>query len=241
MTNPGPPFAVGGVILCNVGSHGLQQAFVIMSDHPYYQLRLEVGITVKASTQEAWMAPCLNSGSGNPNYPATDANDPFVSIRRKVELGQGMGKQRMGLHGVHVDAQSISLMMVEEAKVFVKAVKADDVEVPEYLWNDRIKSGCTPKEEWDAALIGFQWLGYHLFRKGLVKDCTQYLANTYGAGWRKKSRKSKDAIGDFWFPTRYQREARDGIKSFFEGRSVKTTHIQESFFVSTHEKTPILS
>ena len=25
------------------------------------------------------------------------------------------------------------------------------------------------------------------------------------------------------------------------GRSVKTTHIQESFFVSTHEKTPILS
>jgi hypothetical protein len=118
VTNPGPPFAVGDVIHCNVGSHGLQRAFIIMSDHPHYQLRLEVGITVKTSIQEAWMAPCLNNGPGNPNDLAPDADNPFTSIRHEVELGQRTGKQRMGSYGVHIDAQRNSLLMVEEAKAF---------------------------------------------------------------------------------------------------------------------------
>jgi hypothetical protein len=54
----------------------------------------------------------------------------------QVILGKGMVKQKMGSYGVHGDAQCKSLLLVEEAKVFVEAVKADDAEVPEYLWND---------------------------------------------------------------------------------------------------------
>ncbi len=32
--NPGPPFAVGDVIMSNIGDHGLQRGFVRMVDDP---------------------------------------------------------------------------------------------------------------------------------------------------------------------------------------------------------------
>jgi hypothetical protein len=98
----------------------------------------------------------------------------------------------MGSYVVHGDAQRKSLLLVEEAKVFANAVKADDAEVPEYLWNDRVRLGGAPKAEWDGALNGFQKVGYHIFRKGLVRDCARYLADTYGEGWSLKPHRSKD-------------------------------------------------
>ena len=48
--NPGPPFAVGTVIFCDIGDHGHQRVFVLESDHPCYELRLEDGTKVSAST-----------------------------------------------------------------------------------------------------------------------------------------------------------------------------------------------
>jgi hypothetical protein len=54
-------------------------------------------------------------------------------VRSKAFLSKGMVKQKMGLYGVHGDAQRKSVLLVEEAKVFAKAIKADDAEVPEYL------------------------------------------------------------------------------------------------------------
>jgi hypothetical protein len=82
-------------------------------------------------------------------------DDPFMSSRRAVELGQGSAKQKIGLYRVHVDAQYKSLVRIEEAKAFAKAVKADDAEIPKHLWNNLIMMGPAPKEQ-GAALAGFR-------------------------------------------------------------------------------------
>ncbi len=50
---PGPPFPVGDVILADMGDHRLQQAFVLESHHPKYQLQLEDGTTVATNMQDA--------------------------------------------------------------------------------------------------------------------------------------------------------------------------------------------
>ena len=136
--NPGPPFAVGTVIRCDIGDHGHQRAFVLESDHPCYKLRLEDGMTVSASTYTDWLSPGYATWEGNPNGFAQERDDPFVKARAGVEPA------KLGSYGIHGDAQRESLLMVEEAKEFAKAVKADDAEIPLFLWNNRIKA---PKGE----------------------------------------------------------------------------------------------
>jgi hypothetical protein len=58
--NPDPPFLVGDVIMCSVGNHGLQQAFVSMLDHRRYRLTLERGDVAETSIKEGWMSPRLD-------------------------------------------------------------------------------------------------------------------------------------------------------------------------------------
>jgi hypothetical protein len=90
--NPGPPFAVRDVILCNVGNHGLQRAFVRLADDPWYQLYLPLGVMVETSLRESWLAPCLDQSPGNLNNIAEDQDDPWESVRSKVILGKGTVK-----------------------------------------------------------------------------------------------------------------------------------------------------
>ena len=54
--------------------------------------------------------------------------------------------------------------------------------------------GDTPKAERDGALAKFRKLGYRFFRRGFVRDCARYLANTYGGGWSLKLRSNKKVI-----------------------------------------------
>jgi hypothetical protein len=44
----------------------------------------------------------------------------------------------MGSYSMHSNAQRESLCLIEEAKSFAKAVKADDAEVPTHLWNNQV-------------------------------------------------------------------------------------------------------
>jgi hypothetical protein len=83
--NPGPPFAVGDIIMANVGKHRLQQAFVIKLDQTQYQLRLKSRATESTSTQEAWLLPRLSCEPGNVNNLAPDQNDPFSKIWAQVK------------------------------------------------------------------------------------------------------------------------------------------------------------
>ena len=89
--NLGPPFAVGDVILSDVGKHGLQRAFVLRADHPRYKLRLADGTTVGTSTHESWLRPRYATGRGNPNGFAPDQDDPFVDIRQTIVASRGRG------------------------------------------------------------------------------------------------------------------------------------------------------
>ncbi len=139
--NPGPPFAIGDIILCNVGDHGLQHIFVRLADDPWYQPYLTLKVTVGTSLGESWLAPHLDQSPGNLKDIAKDQDSPWESVRSKVILSKGTVKQKMGSYRVHRDAQRESLLLVEVAKLFAKAVKADDAEVPEYLWNDQVRLG----------------------------------------------------------------------------------------------------
>jgi hypothetical protein len=63
------------------------------------------------------------------------------------------------------------------------AVKADNAEVPVYLWNDRIRLEGTPKERRDAALNGLRKMGHHWFMRGLVQDCMSVMRCMHGQSW----------------------------------------------------------
>jgi hypothetical protein len=153
MINPGPPYAVGDVIMCDTSgaSRGLQCAFVLWADHPNYQLRLEEGRTVTTHIGE----PRLWLGLA-PGWSVKDHDNPFANVRDDVNL-------KMGLYKMQVDSQLISLRKIKEAKEFAKAVKADDANIPVYLWNDRIRSPGITKDKRDATLVGFRKLEQRVF------------------------------------------------------------------------------
>ncbi len=217
--NPGPPFAVSDVIHCNIGKHGLQRAFILKSDHPRYKLRLESGRMVSTSIKESWLAPCLASWAGNLNDIALDQDNPFSSIRRQVELGRSKEKQKMGSYRVHGDTQHKSLRLVEEAKAFAKAVKADDAEIPNHLWNDQVIAPGIPQEKRDNALIGLRKLGFRLFRKSLLRDCSAYLASAMGRTGRESLAKESAARGPNLTKTKRQSPTCCGIQPTLVGSS----------------------
>jgi hypothetical protein len=76
--HPGPPVAVGDIIMSDMGKHGLQQAFVLKSDHPQYHLRLESGVTVGTFMVEAFLTLRFSDF-------ALDQDNLFAKIRRQVE------------------------------------------------------------------------------------------------------------------------------------------------------------
>jgi len=179
--NSGPPFAMGDVIMSDIGKHGLQRAFVLRADHPRYQLRLADGTTVGTSMHESWLQPRYATGRGNPNGFAPDQDDPFVEIRQTINASRSRGK--IGSYGILGDAQLEFLRRIEEAKDYAKAVKADDVDIPVHLWNDRVKAPGISKEKQDAALTGFRKLGLRLFLRGLVKDSVAHMKEAHGPEW----------------------------------------------------------
>ncbi len=124
-TNPGPPYAVGDVILCDPpGQERLQRAYVLDADHPRYKLRLESGRTLSTFVGRtgAWLTPRYAPGEF-----ASGQDDPFSNIRTE--------NLQIGSFGIHIDAQLESLRKVHEAKEYAKAVKADDAKIPIHLWN----------------------------------------------------------------------------------------------------------
>ena len=71
-------------------------------------------------------------------------------------------------------------------------MKADDADIPTYLWNDRVKAPGISKEKRDVALTGFRKLGLRVFLRGLVKDCVAHMKKAHGAGWMGKPRQHRD-------------------------------------------------
>ena len=59
-------------------------------------------------------------------------------------------------------------------------------EIPIHLWNDHVKAPGVSKEKRDKALVGLRKLGFHWFRKFLLRDCSAYLTSAYGVDWERK-------------------------------------------------------
>ena len=68
-----------------------------------------------------------------PNGFAQERDDLFVKARAEVKPA------KLGSYGIHGDAQRELFLKVEEAKEFAKAVKADDAEIPLFLWNNGLR------------------------------------------------------------------------------------------------------
>jgi hypothetical protein len=124
-----PPFAMGAIINADVGNHGLQRGCVLKSDHLRYQIRLESGEMVDTSEGEAaLLAPRRR------RLVAPDWDSPFNKVLREIER-EGL---KMGSYHVHGNAQQESLLLVDEAKAFAKAAKADNAKIPMHLWNNHV-------------------------------------------------------------------------------------------------------
>jgi hypothetical protein len=260
MYKPGPPFAVGDIIMADVGKHGLQGAFVIKLDHPQFQLRLESGATESTSMQEVWMSPRLLWELGNMNNIASDQDNQFSKIQAQVKHRS----LRMGSYGVHGDAQWESLHLIKEAMAFAKAVKAHDGEVSTHLGNNRVLTTRMANKQRDKVLTGFQKLGFQLFRQGLVRDCCAFLSQEHGLEWTKGRQhdgngvltelgqdqcaissmlwhlsymswfkfNAGSSLYHFRFLERYCRKAQDGVRVFFERPSLTTCQAQPPIIVS---------
>ena len=189
-TEPGPPFAVGQVIMCDVPTHlhggipfhsTLERGFIVEADHPRYRIRLERGATVWTSTMESWLTPRWAPGEFAP-----DQDDPFATLRGDPSL-------KIGSYGIHVDAQLDSLEKVVQSKAFSKAVKADDADIPVQLWNSRVKVDGISDERRDWALDVLRKLGHRRFIKVLVRDCLEHMRTTHctkGRDMWKRPRRS---------------------------------------------------
>jgi hypothetical protein len=178
--NPGPPFAVGNVIMYDVSGHalgmdpmGLQRGFVLEADHPKYQIRLETGARVHTNARESWLQPRYAPGQF-----AADQDDPFVDLQDNPKL-------KVGSYGLHVDSQHESLEKAVKAKALAKAVKADDPEVLIYLWNKRIIAPGVTQEQRDAALTALRKLEHRWFLSGLLHDCVKHVCKTHVTSWKK--------------------------------------------------------
>ncbi len=113
---------------------------------------------------------------------ADDKDDPFADLRADPNL-------KIGSYGIHVDTQHGALVKIVEAKAFAKAVKADEAEVPVYLWNNWIKTPSSITEaQRDKALDILRKLGHRWFLRRLLWDCLAYIRGIHGIKWTQLRR-----------------------------------------------------
>ncbi len=239
--NPGPPFAVGDILLCDVEEFGLQKGLVTRADHPSYEICLDCGHVVDTSVTSAVLFPSYAEWEGNTNKFAPYV-EPDIFTKLQQEISQS------GSYGMHINAQNTALRLVDEAKAYAKAVKADDAGIPMQLWNDRISFAGVGSEVRGVALTALCKLGWLWFMKSLMRDCIGFMKEMHGADWERRPRKGREGITElgrgqtaimsllwysaqtdwfeytagsrlafFHFPTRYQKLARDGVPIYLSG------------------------
>ncbi len=107
---------------------------------------------------------------------AEDKDNPFAVLRADPSL-------QFGSYGLHINLQREALEKVVQAKAFTKAVKANDADVPIYLWNDRVRASGVSKDWRDAALDVLRKFCLRRWLRSLMEDCLAYVRRTYGSTW----------------------------------------------------------
>ena len=155
---------------------GLRMGLVTLADHPHYMICLEDGHMVDTSKVSAALIPWYAEWRGNTNKFAPYVEpDTFIKLRRDMT--------QVGSYGVHIDAQHTALRLVNEAKAYAKAVKADDAGVPVHLWDDHIELVGVSPQVFGSALRAFQKLGWLRYIKNLRKDSTRFMKERHGDDW----------------------------------------------------------
>jgi hypothetical protein len=79
--NPGPPFAIGDIVFCDVEEFGLQRGLVTRADHPGYVIVLDNGHVVDTLVTPAYLILSYAEGEGNTNNLAPYVEpDIFVGL-----------------------------------------------------------------------------------------------------------------------------------------------------------------
>jgi hypothetical protein len=150
------------------------------ADHLRYKIRMEKGAMVWTNTRESWLKAQWATGPGT--QFTDDKGNPFADLRANPNL-------KIGSYGIHFDAQQDLLAKIVEAKAFAKAVKADDAEVPVYLWNNRIKTPSSIMEaQRDKVLNILRELGHRWFLRRLLWECLAYICGIHGIKWTQLRR-----------------------------------------------------
>ena len=185
--NPGPPFAICDIVLCDVEEFGLQKGLVTRADHPSYVICLDSGHVVDTSVTSAVLIPSYAEWEGNTNGFALYM-EPAIFTKLRHEISQSVS------YGVHIDAHHTALRLVDEAKAYAKAVKADDAGIPVHLWNDRISLAGVSSEVMGIALTALRKLGWLWFIKSLLRDCIRFMKERYGVDWVRMPRRAGEGI-----------------------------------------------
>ena len=190
-------FAVGDVVQCEFGEER-KLACVVEADHPRYVLQDAVGEVIDTSTLTVTLIPFARHTTAVPEFDVLKQ-----TLLNKGSFGVQIDAQHETMRRIseekqHRIAQSESFRKIKEAKQYTKAVKADDAEVPEHLWNWRIdqgfgfKAGTNQEGLRDQTYSAFRKFGWRLFIKGLRHDCAEFLVDKYGKEWSTRARKTSD-------------------------------------------------
>ena len=104
--NPGPPFAIGDIVLCDVEEFGLQKRCVTRADHPSYIICLDNGHVVDTAETPAGLIQSYAEWEGNTNNFAPYVEPPIFA-KLWSETSQ------LGLFGVQIDTQCKALHLVD--------------------------------------------------------------------------------------------------------------------------------
>ena len=249
MYHPGPPFPVGDVILADIGGdHQLQRAFVMESNHPEYRLRLECGITVSTNIQQSWLKSRMSG-------MAPDRDDPFVEVRKEMEAGpHRMGSY--GVHGdaqreslrLVAEAKAYARAVKADDAEIPTHLWDDRVNAPSVSKRQKGKALSGFRK------LGFRWFrrglvedcskfmrsehGKDWKERGARRDATgkltelgRDLAAIAGMLWHAGHTtwfefNAGSRLVHFRFPPRYRKEARDGVRPFFERPGPTTRRTQ---------------
>lgn len=192
-----PIFAVGDVVQCEFGKER-KLACVVESDHPHYILHDAKGSIIDTAGQVITLLPFAKHTTDIPEFDVLKQ-----TLTNKGSCGLLIDSQRETMRRIaeekqHRLAQDESLRRVKEQKQYAKAVKADDAQVPEHLWNRRIDQGfqfdddVNQEELRQQTYSAFRKFGWLLFMKGLRHDCAQFMEDKYGKEWSTRARKTSD-------------------------------------------------
>lgn len=174
--------------------------------------------------------------------PASPLGSTVVDPQRAE--GNNIGKVGIGeeeeVRGAEASSRADVQAIIKVQHGLAKAVKADDAEVPVYLWDTRIFHRVASEDESQAVNV-IRGVCLRWYRRQLTRECLAFMRESHGAGWALGTRNTRmeadraamqeiiwrssnnewfeypcgSRLHFFRFPKQYRAVARDGVPNFF--------------------------